>query len=355
MKRIFCISMAFWMLILAACGGAPAPNVPEDTSPGEDSSPQEGKLIFAEDAFDRMNIPSDAVCYDHLEAALPPLDLELVQNCFFQGQEAVQEETHGSDSSGGYLAENEAGDILWVSYQEGKLQELSYISFWFQETIGSGSPLIKDYPASVGSFVLNNLDQLPTDTGDLDFATAEEAENTVRQILDLLLGAALSYTEIYALPPDVLAKLSSDGPDNLHILGEEDAVYYMIFRGGYDGLTFSREGSLGPGMNITVYFSARGIENLSVTSAYQVTEAGQPVKMPTEEDARAAILAKYDTIILSRDTTIEEVTLEYSMDPSGSGLLPSWRVIVDEKVPDDAYIEKYCVRFNALTGKDFFR
>ena len=103
------------------------------------------------------------------------------------------------------------------------------------------------------------------------FATVQEAEDSVRKVLELLGCENVGTAEVYSLSPEILTSLDEsirrvddDGNDMpMQTWTDEDACYYIVFREEYDGLVFSREGIQWDGTNIVAYYSARGIEYMS--------------------------------------------------------------------------------------------
>lgn len=238
--------------------------------------------------------------------------------------------------------------------------------------------LVRDEAADIGmAFELKNLDRLPQ-TGDLPFATAWEAEDAVRTVLDRLgcrnLGAATVYPishETYAGLDATTRRWDFDAPEPRTALPpqewtEADDCHYLTFRGWYDGLPICREGFRRNGTWACAYYSARGIEFLEVLSPLEVTGTGTEIPMPAEE-ARARIAQKFEEDLRERghDVAVHEVSLEYAfISRAAESVIPVWRVILEE-VDDITGIDTFagqtglvcfewdCYFFDAVTGEEY--
>ena len=348
MRRFFAVLLPFLVIFLGGCAQT-APNLPEDT---DKAAPLLAELRFSEDAFSHSRNAPDAVCYSWLGAQLYQFRPDDANAVFFEKDPIVssKDEEHGRCSV--YTATGASGARLVLEYNSAFMQSLYYRTPWY----GSKTELlVKDYPADIGAFNMNNVDKLPQE--ELAFATVREAETAVKDILERLGCSNLGAAEVYALSPATLAALERADPQKdddgrelpLHSWTEEDACYYLVFRCEYDGLVFSREGLQVAGTNIAVHYSARGVECLEIQSPLEVTGIGERMDMPSPEDAKAIVTQKYDSMLLTNDITVEEISLEYIMVPGEGRLVPSWRVIILKDYGEYQYQSH--LRFNALTGK----
>lgn len=348
MKRFFIIWFFLFSAFLSGCAQT-APNLPEDTNKPD---PLPAELTFSEDVFSHSHNAPDAVCYDWLEAQIYQFRVDDAKAVFFENDPIVSSEDHDYGNRCVYMASGASGAYLLIEYNSAAKQTMLYRTHWYNS---KADLLVKNYPADIGAFNLNNAVELPQE--ELAFATAQEAEAAVKEALGQLGCGNIGAAEVYSLNPATLAALERDDPrvdDNgkelpMQSWTDEDACYYLVFRGEYDGLVFAREGLQWEGTNITAYYSSRGIEGLQIQTPLEITGVGQEIDMPSTEDVKAMISRKYDSIILTNAITIEAISLEYIMVPSEGRLLPSWRVIVSEDCGEYQY--KSYLRFNALTGE----
>lgn len=368
MKHFLAALLLLSLLPLAGC----ARSTPDGTS----GSPAESPHLSYEAAFDDgafSPIDPGAVCYDLLEIRLCVLDEEAAKALFFPEDSILEEKRREDNGRRSYHARGASGAYLHITNSSGGKLD-SYLLFrtsWYQEMFDN---LVINNPADMGSFNLNNVDDLPQD-GDLDFAPAAEAEAAVRSALGQIgcenLGESMEAVIISPLSRETLALLDKSHPrydfdyetqEKIQIpfqsWGKEDECYYLSFQGRYGGIPFSREGTKYPGPHIEAVYSARGIESLDITSPFEVVRPGQPVDMPSLTAARELIAEKYDKIILPYPVVIQQVSLEYVMPSSGAGLIPSWRVIVNDvdRVTDEETGKSFSNRhhhlLDALTGKE---
>ncbi len=350
MKRFFIISLFLFAALLSGCAQT-APDLPEDAG-GPDPLPAE--LTFSEDVFSHSRSSPDAVCYSWLDAQMHQFCVDDANAVFFASDPIVSstDDEHGSHSV--YTATGASGARLIMEYNSVSMQSLYYCTPWY---VSKAELLVRDYPADTGAFGMNNVDELPRE--ELAFAAARDAEAAVKEALERLGCGNIGAAEVYSLSPATLAALEQDYPrrgDQGEYLPpqswtEEDTCYYLRFRCEYGGLVFSREDC---GTDITAYYSARGMERLEIRTPLEVTGTGEKIEMPSAEDAKAMVTRKYDSIILTDDLTVEEISLEYAIAPGGGKLVPSWRVIISETIVSEELGEfqnRFCIRFDALTGK----
>ncbi len=368
MKHFLTALLLLSLLFQAGC----ARSTSDGTSGPQAESPQLAyEATFDDGAF--SPIDPGAVCYDLLEIRLCVLDGEPAKALFFPEDPILEEERREDNGRRNYNARGASGAYLHITNSSGGNLD-SYLIFrtsWYQEMFDN---LVMNNPADVGSFNLNNVDDLPRD-GDLDFAPAAEAEAAVRSALGQIgcenLGESMEAVIISPLSRETLALLDKSHPRYdfdyetqekiqipLQSWGKEDECYYLSFQGQYGGIPFSREGVKYPGPHIEAVYSPRGIEFLCILSPFEVVKPGQPVDMPDPAAARELIAGKYDKIILPYPVIIQQVSLEYVMPSSGAGLIPSWRVIVNDVdcVTDEETGESFSNRhhhlLDALTGKE---
>lgn len=350
MKRFFMISLFLFAALLSGCAQT-APDLPEDA---DGSAPISAELKFSEDVFSHSRSSPSAVCYSRLDAQIHQFCVDDANAVFFEDDPIVSssDEVHGGHSV--YSAYGASGAQLIMEHASPSMQSLYYCTPWYTS---KAELLVKDYSADTAMCGFNNVDELPRE--DLAFAAAQDAEAAVKEALERLGCGGIGAAEVYSLSPATLAALEQDHPrknDQGEYLPpqswtEEDACYYLRFRCEYDGLVFSREFC---GTDITAYYSARGIERLEINTPLEVTGTGEPIKMPSAEDGKAMVVRKYDSIILTNDLTVEEISLEYALAPGGGKLIPSWRVIISETIVSEELGEfpnRFCIRFDALTGK----
>jgi len=348
MKRIFITLFFLFSAFLSGCAQT-APNLPEDT---DKSVPLLAELRFSEDVFSHSRNAPDAVCHNWLDAQLYQFRPDDANAVFFEKGSIASSKDDDRGGHSVYVATGTSGNCLILEYNSVSMQSLYYRTPWYISKI---ELLVKDYPADMGAFNMNNVNELPQE--ELAFATVQEAEAAVKDTLEQLGCGNLGAAEVYSLSPATLAALDRDYPrkdDNgkelpLQSWTEEDACYYLVFRCEYDGLVFSREGLQMAGTNITAYYSSRGIEYLEIQTPLDITGVGENIEMPSVEDAKAVVSQKYDSMILTNDITVEEISLEYIMAPGKGRLVPSWRVIASEDLGE--FQNKFCLHFNALTGK----
>lgn len=350
MKRFFIISLFLFTALLSGCAQN-APNLPEDS---DRPNHHPAELTFSEDVFSRGRSSPDAVCYSRLDVRMHQFRVDDANAVFFAGDPIVSssDEVHGSHSV--YSVAGASGARLILEYDSVSMQSLYYCTPWYTSR---AELLVRDYPADLGASGMNNVDTLPRE--ELAFAAAREAEAAVKEALERLGCGNIGAAEVYSLSPATLAALEQDYPrrdDQGEYLPpqswtEEDACYYLRFRCEYGGLVFSREDC---GTDITAYYSARGIERLEISTPLEVTGTGEKIEMPSAEDAKAMVTRKYDSMILTDDLTVEEISLEYAMAFGEGKMVPSWRVIVSETIVSEepgAFQNRFCIRFDALTGK----
>lgn len=350
MKRFFILSLFLFAALLSGCGQT-VPDLPENA---DGPAPIPAELTFSEDVFSHSRSSPGAVCYSWLDAQMHQFRVDDANAVFFEDDPIVSssDEVHGGHSV--YTATGASGARLILEYNSVSMQSLYYRTPWY---ISKAELLVKDYSADTATCSFNNVDELPRE--ELAFAAAWEAEAAVKEVLERLGCGNIGAAEVYSLSPATLAALERDHPrkdDQGEYLPpqswtEEDACYYLRFRCEYGGLVFSREFC---GTDITAYYSARGIERLEISTPLEVTGTGEPIEMPSAEDGKAMVVRKYDSIILTDDLTVEEISLEYALAPGGGKLVPSWRVIISETIVSEELEEfqnKFCIRFDALTGK----
>lgn len=353
MKRFFIISLFLFSAFLSGCAQT-APNLPGDT---DKPAPLLAELRFSEDVFSHSRNAPDAACYSWLDAQIHQFCVDDANAVFFEKDPIVSSKDDDRGSHSVYSATGASGNRLFLEYNSVSMQSLNYRTPWYTS---KAELLVKDYPADMGAFNMNNMNELPRE--ELAFATVREAEAAVKDTLEQLGCGNLGAAEVYSLSPATLAALERDYPrmdDDgkelpLQSWTEEDACYYLVFRCEHDGLVFSREGLQTAGTNITAYYSSRGIEYLEIQTPLDVTGVGENIEMPSMEDAKAMVSQKYDSMILTNDTTVEEISLEYVLAPGGGKLIPSWRVIISETIVSEELGEfqyRFCIRFDALTGK----
>lgn len=350
MKRFFAMLLFLSITFLGGCTQT-ATKISENS---DETIQPSVELSFFDDMLSHNNNASDAICYDWLEAQIHQFSIDDVKNAFFADDPIISDENSDYGSYSVYVALGLSGAYLQMEYNSTTRQTIFYKTPWYDPKVHL---LVKDYPADIDSFNKNNIDKLPQGE-DLAFATVQEAEDSVRKVLELLGCENVGTAEVYSLSPEILTSLDEsirrvddDGNDMpMQTWTDEDACYYIVFREEYDGLVFSREGIQWAGTNIVAYYSARGIEYMSISTPLEVTATGQQIEVPSVEDAKAMITDKYNSIIMTAPATVEEISLEYIMTVDQGTLVPSWRIIVDESTAQIPY--KCCVRFDALTGKE---
>ena len=350
MKRFFAMLLFLSITFLGGCTQT-ATKISENS---DETIQPSVELSFSDDMLSHNNNASDAICYDWLEAQIHQFSIDDVKNAFFADDPIISDENRDYGSYSFYVALGLSGAYLQMEYNSTTRKTIFYKTPWYDPKVHL---LVQDYPADIDSFNLNNIDKLPQGE-DLAFATVQEAEDSVRKVLELLGCENVGTAEVYSLSPEILTSLDEsirrvddDGNDMpMQTWTDEDACYYIVFREEYDGLVFSREGIQWEGTNIVAYYSARGIEYMSIRTPLEVTATGQQIEVPSVEDAKAMITDKYNSIIMTAPATVEEISLEYIMTVDQGTLVPSWRIIVDESTAQIPY--KCCVRFDALTGKE---
>lgn len=342
MRRVFAIWMVAIFAILCGC-----------TQSGVDEHeirPLAVSLEFSDNiATYGCNAP-DAVCHKWLEAQIYQINAENAKEILFENERIESEENYGYENCSVYVATGASGAYLQVEYNSLSRQSLLYQTQWYK-TKTEKRFFILNYPADIGlMFADNNINQLPRGAN-LSFCTAQEAEENVRSLLCGIGCGSFDCTGVYAIDQDVIAAMEQSGAieSDTQPWTKDDACYYLIFRGEYDGMVFSQEGLQWDGTSINAIYSSRGIEYLEIRTPLEVTEAGEKMDMPSLEDAKAIVTQKYDSMILTNDITVEEISLEYIMVPGEGRLVPSWRVIAAEERGD--YQHQSYLRFNALTGK----
>ena len=178
MKRFFAMLLFLSITFLGGCTQT-ATKISENS---DETIQPSVELSFSDDMLSHNNNASDAICYDWLEAQIHQFSIDDVKNAFFADDPIISDENSDYGSYSLYVALGLSGAYLQMEYNSTTRQTIFYKTPWYDPKVHL---LVKDYPADIDSFNLNNIDKLPQGE-DLAFATVQEAEDSVRKVLELL-------------------------------------------------------------------------------------------------------------------------------------------------------------------------
>lgn len=230
----------------------------------------------------------------------------------------------------------------------------------------------------------NPFEHVPTnyflDKKDFSFATAEQAEQEVRQALAALglsgelstyltlyidhetmaqVGQMLATDEEYSPIGPIGESRPNNGFDLKDDWSEADDAYAFIFTVDIDGIPLAYKDWHGEtasyiGCSVEVCYTASGIVYLNIRSPWDIKEpAGDPVTLVTAGAAVETVKQTLVNVLTYRDVVIEQASLEYHYIQDGTRwqLIPVWIVKSSYESWDGgrAYMDSM---INAVTGQE---
>lgn len=400
MKRLIAIAVAFLML-LSLCGCTEATGLQEESSefvnssetPEEDGSGNEQEqLDSGKNVLSRSTISETWDSGVVVDANVTAIDRErlasytgvfrvftvdeVTEALGLSSENAVESQTF--DSLEGYVP----GKGTYLKYEHNcelicNMAQISYASETFFK--------VRDLLITSGSG--KNANQFLTGEN-LDFATIEQAEAEIQEILEKLeipvVNEPLCYTMDYkSLSTEnerqyKLAVELAEGfdqafsPEKLDII-KDDACYMFYYPVAVDGMPVSPypngvygDGSLIAGTELIVCYNKDGVAGLSLEYQPEVKEKTEAQPVLSLDEILQKEKAKYDSLILDGEYLIYDIRLEYIAQPiygkdNTYNIIPVWRFAVEHsfELPkgdeSDASLQATEITydvFNAVTGEE---
>ena len=217
-----------------------------------------------------------------------------------------------------------------------------------------------------------------TEPKELSFATAEEAEQRVRAVLDALglldlkllrtlycdhetLEAAMQRITTHEDYAPLGVKVENNGYPVKEAWTEEDDAYVFSFGFSVQGVPMcyrnyeSGRTAWYTGSEVVVWYTKDGIVELNITVPWQVGEAETPpASIVPAQIALEIAKTKFGYELMKRDKRIEEVRLEYHyvQDRDRWLLKPVWAVACSNGYDDTDDRSYSFVHIDAQTGNE---
>lgn len=283
-----------------------------------------------------------------------------------------------------HISELYMGCSLYYSTPSNDWYDSDYVfRYTYDEAALSGW---EKYGAEYGNFGNSSVRFL--EPKEFSFATAAEAEASVRQTLkelgmeDLILDQTfyLDHETMAQVEADTMAWVAEANAEGI-VIGkpdeegkqreytpkeswtEEDDCYTFVYRGGADGMPMTRGGL----RRETAFYSPTevivrvGTEGICLLQASQVWRVKEPVEEPEEiipaGQALEVVKEKISDVVVEEDRGISRVALGYQYMQDGDRwvMRPVWEVTVVRKdipVPPITYDEYSYILIDAVTGKE---
>lgn len=215
---------------------------------------------------------------------------------------------------------------------------------------------------------IENVFDLPLANSNFDFASREQVEAEILQLLQRLGITNIGDTKIYSLSQKDLASLSisqSNGKEILESTNDFFDSYLVQIKCIIHDIPLCEVDSALPnsetlfGSKINALFTKDGIEGLEITNLYVPHEVEGLYSVISAQDAATVVYKKLSSIITRNSYVITDADLRYAQefkDKSHSSLrlIPVWLICVEETNIDYAINNKFYILVNALTGNEFF-
>ena len=150
MKRFFAMLLFLSITFLGGCTQT-ATKISENS---DETIQPSVELSFSDDMLSHNNNASDAICYDWLEAQIHQFSIDDVKNAFFADDPIISDENSDYGSYSLYVALGLSGAYLQMEYNSTTRQTIFYKTPWYDPKVHL---LVKDYPADIDSFNMNNI------------------------------------------------------------------------------------------------------------------------------------------------------------------------------------------------------
>lgn len=224
---------------------------------------------------------------------------------------------------------------------------------------------------------------------DLDFATIDEADKEIQKLLDKLGLEYVNDPVCYTMDVDTMSSEIDriyemnygnieDTDDEFfieekRIVTKEDEFYIFYYPVAVDGMPVSNQangvdgdGSLVGGTEIKVCYGRKGIDTVDIYYQTDTTEKSEPEQIIPLEEIMKSVEEKYDSLILEGDYLINDIKLEYILQPINNkenmyNIVPVWRFMIEHEFDlskgdgsdtVEHFKDSYSIIFDAITGEE---